>query len=100
MADKTKVIMECKCPQCHSEKRVLNRVYEILDSRGVKYSSDICFFRREIRQLIPPQKAILTMPVAIFYYDICMDCGTEYCFRVDMQDLPMKGSIVAPGRNN
>ena len=45
--------------------------------------------------LVQPGKlAGLTVPAVMSFFDICADCGTEFCSRVELQHLPF--NVQAP----
>jgi hypothetical protein len=72
-----------------------------LIAKGKHIEGDVYFCKREQLQLMPIQKAILTVPVLAIYWDICADCGTLYIFRVDSLDATIQYSKQSfPPANN
>jgi len=88
------------CPSCGSEKTVIGMGLAPLKMSGeIPLDAFACMERKAI-QLVEPSKAKISVPTVITCWDICWECGTYYCNRVEMVHIPIQqpGLVRAMGK--
>jgi len=74
-----------KCPNCESERKLANEVLNQEKEKG-KIGLEVSAFIFQNQSLIVDmRKTWFTAPMIITTYDVCLDCGTVYCIKVDVQ---------------
>ena len=81
---KPEIVKEFKmCPVCTSPETISKVLRE-----GDEGLSSLMFIDQEVKPIIDPNKptsalTTFTVPIINIYWDICADCGTRYCTRVE-----------------
>ena len=88
-----------QCPKCFATATVTRLAAAELLAKGGHIKPDVFLsMRKMIVPLIEPSTAVLSVPAMIVHYDICFDCGTEYCIKVEKLDLPITFTQVQGGK--
>lgn len=91
-----------KCPNCGCTDTLARAVKNEQVTKG-KMKEDVIL---AIRQVVTPAVDMrevghmLSIPVLVTFYDICLGCGHEYCVRVDKVDsliTAQPGSLPGQG---
>ena len=74
------------CPVCGDGETCARLACQEIDvPEGVTVA-----FAQEIIFLKPPQLATVSVPALIAYYDVCANCGTRYCVKVEKRNVPVQ----------
>lgn len=92
------------CPVCGSFKQIANEVLKGEIEKGKAGWDSHAYLFNYQSGIVDQRKPILSMPVIFTFYDACVDCGTVYCIRAELnQAMPqMKkptGPLVRPSSN-
>ena len=82
--DELQFPLRFKCPKCGSERRIVETVMNQEKEKGKVNPNAFGCSRQTNIIVADPTKITISVPALIVFYDICFDCGTEYCFRVDL----------------
>lgn len=88
------------CPSCASTRRVFETILMQEKDSGKAGPNSQTSSRPLMPQAVAdPTKPMFSCPILIISYDICADCGMEYCVRVDLTTgtPQMKGFGFRPG---
>jgi len=84
MTDEIKFPLEFKaCPNCGSERRLAGELIEQEKEKGKAGPDTVGALNVFSAIIADPRRAILQAPGVTAYTDMCLDCGTIYCVRVD-----------------
>lgn len=73
-----------KCPSCGGKRRVSDEVLKGEIAKG-KAGEDIHSFLFQYQSAInDPRRTVLSVPVIISFFDVCVDCGTVYCINAQV----------------
>lgn len=87
------------CPNCGGERRVANEVMQgEKDKRKIGEKADAFTFRHQ-SLIMDTSKAALVVPLLLTFFDVCVECGTVYCVRADVQMIAPRagGPQLYPG---
>lgn len=91
---------EFPCPNCHSTNRFIGTVAEHEKAKGT-LPPDIPEMGLESKAVavVPPNPQLVYVgqqkPGGIAYYDICLECGTRYCFKIVERDVIVSAVAMA-----
>ncbi len=87
------------CPICNGTKTIANLAYDEEIASGNKKIPIDTFKGMSVQPvlLVAPESAGLSIPALIVFKDICASCGTEWCTRIEKQNLPVTGIMRPPG---
>lgn len=93
-----KTIKTFKCPNCGSIETVSQLAIKEskLVEKGLLKADVPSALRRNIIPLVEASRVALTVPAVATHFDVCADCGTEYCTRAEVAELPIQ--YVQPGQ--
>lgn len=85
--------------KCGSDRRCTQMFYDEQVALN-KAPAMTASMRKVMVPMTQPALAVLTVTAAFFQYDICFDCGAEYCFRVEQKEVPMTAQMpgTSPGQ--
>jgi len=84
-----KLLKEFKCPHCGEGETITGLALAEIIKRGLCKEGTPYSMQKVIVPLIDPGIAQLTVPVMIVHQDVCANCGTPYCIRVEAMDAPI-----------
>ncbi len=79
-----------KCPKCGGV-RTVSRIFtdDELAARKMELPPFTALKQFAV-PLVDAKLCIATVPVVCCYYDVCADCGTEYCTKVERGTIPLQ----------
>jgi len=87
-----------QCPNCSSTRRIANEVIQEQKDAGKAGENTQAWLFSHQSMIADMSRTHLQVPVVMTYYDVCMDCGTTYCIRVEkamgvpgMKGMPKQG---------
>lgn len=95
---------EYTCPMCGSSERWIVYVAEQEKNKGTMRRDVPAGSKVEQHLVAQPDKAPVagfSAPLILCYYDHCVKCGQEYCFRItwDVATFRHKSGLVVPKLN-
>jgi len=86
MADE--IVKDFPCPKCGSKDRFMSRIAQKEKDKGVLPEGLIGVLEVRSITVANPKPVIpyipgMVKPCGNAYFDICFECGTYYCFRVE-----------------
>lgn len=74
------------CPNCGSTRRVANEILQAEKEKGKILDGNVtAFMSKDSTIIADPRKQWLSAVAVTALYDVCMECGTLYAFRVETQ---------------
>jgi len=86
-----------KCPACGDGRRLATEMIKEEIKKGKAGADARAYINKTQTIVVDQRRTWLSAPVLVSYYDICPNCGTYYCFRVE-SGVAMPQSKI-PGRN-
>ncbi len=74
-----------KCPNCGSTRRIANEVLEIEKEKGKIGPKVVSFLFQHQSLITDPAKTVLSAPIIMSFFDVCVDCGTVYCIHAEVK---------------
>lgn len=95
-----KIIVDIKqCPWCHGEKTV-SRTGVAQSRSSQKYVGVFTSLKKEVTPIEQPMLASITVEAICVHWDVCADCGAQYCTRAELIDVPVQAQgMPGPGKN-
>ena len=89
------------CPKCGSEKTVIGLAIAPLKANGTIPLSAFGALEHKLTPLFDPKQAKISCPAISSHFDVCYDCGTYYCARVELVYLPLaqQGTVQTLNKN-
>lgn len=75
-----------QCPMCEFETTISQKALEVSGKESPGFAST----RKEVVPLEQPALANVTISIIILHFDVCANCGTEYCTRAELQQAPVQ----------
>lgn len=86
-----------QCPNCGSKRRVANEVIQEQKDLGRAGENTKAWLFQHQSMIADMSRTHLQMPVVMSYYDVCVDCGTTYCIRVEKGMVTPKTKMPPAG---
>lgn len=92
-----KLVKQFTCPVCHADKTISELCAEPLIEAG-KLSPElkISSLKTMVPMIEPAKITGVLAPAMFIEEDFCAECGTKFCRRVSMVDVPIQ-SIMGGG---
>lgn len=88
-----------KCPVCGSTERLAETLVK-QEQENSKIGKDAKpFLFQEQTLIMDPRKVVLSFPVALSFYDVCLNCGTVYCVHAELARGTPQMKQAPPGGN-
>lgn len=98
MEEELKFPLEFKeCPNCGSTKRVFETVMNQERAKGKIGEDARGGTRTQVVIVADMRKAFLSAPALAITWDMCADCGHEYCVRIDLTTATPQMRPQGPG---
>ena len=78
-------IFKCKCG---SERTVIGVATTPLKMNGTIALSAFGAMENKLIYLTDPSKSRISTPAVLSHWDVCMDCGSWYCVKVEVVQVP------------
>ena len=92
-----------QCPNCDGERRMANEVMQEQKDKGLAGEKSQAWLFSHQSMIADMSKPHIQVPVVISFYDVCLDCGTTWCIRLErvMATPQVKGTPPSPrfGKN-
>jgi hypothetical protein len=78
-----------RCPNCRSRETVA----KIISSKETNLPEGTFFSLEQVATSLQDPRTVTlpTLRVILSHYDVCKKCGTRYCTRVEIKQLPVAG---------
>ncbi len=84
-----------QCPNCGSEKRLANEVLLKEVEKGKVNKSTHAYLYTH-KSVIAKDMRWLSAPIVSTFYDVCVDCGTVWCFHANVKIAVQGGKSLPP----
>lgn len=88
-----------KCPVCGSTKRVAETLVKQEQEKGKIRPGVNTFLFMQQTLVMDPSKILVSVPVLLTFYDVCLDCGTVYCVHAELGQGTPQMKQPPPGGN-
>ena len=85
------------CPNCGSEKTVMNVAATPLKASGRLPLDAFCMMDQKVIYLEEANKATGVVPAIKSSFDVCFDCGTWYCTMTEKTLITLPPPKALPG---
>ena len=72
-----------KCPACGSTRRIAGMEIQSQIDKGRANPNTQAWLFNHQSMIADMSRTHLQVPIILSFYDVCVDCGTVYCIRVE-----------------